>query len=925
MKIKNLHLVALMALFTVNNAFAQIEPYLSSPTSTSMWVSWKTTTETESIVEYGLTAGNLNMTASGSYQSLSGNYKWHTVKLSNLTAGTRYYYRTVSGAQISEIHRFKTQVPEGTNTGHYRFAIIGDHQVMADDRYERLVQACKDKVIEKYASSPSDTLIEDHLNLLVCDGDMVDQGILAQYEELHFGQSRPLMGNIPIMTVPGNHEYFSDPNLTNYFGHYVYDDISYQGITGVHGEEYYAFQVANILFVMINSNRWTDPDQYLWIEDIVVAADVDPSVEWVFAVNHHCFYNEQMPSDGVAAVRDGYGPRLEETDKYVMHITGHADLYAIGSHRNHPCHTIINGGASWDQYWGQDTDVDYQDVQKTIERQIFQIVDINLDNREMHVKIYSNGTNLDPGFTEDLLIDEYYMKLDAPAPDKPSVVNSIPDSLMLPFTFEGSTYSGQEPFNSVEFQLADYTMNFDDAVFSFKTDYENIFLSTGSPEYIPIDQNEGVDITQYTLDSADVFSGMTYLRMRYRDQSLHWSDWSDTVSFYALNGKARPTKCPVLRYKLEGDATEFLGSGLDGTPNAGVTFVTDPDLGEVADFNNNGMITISSGSTANLDLPTEAISVSCWVKTNSTDTWGGFVGLFQDNGSYEKGWILGTSNDNFSFALASGGSLNYLTVNISLNLGEWYHVAGTFNGTQQKIYVNGELQATVENAGQIAYPPTGWFQIGAYKDDNEDFGHDGRISDVIIWESAITQADAMNLYNNTMPPCTGFEADITEVIVGEQVQFSDYSQFDPENWAWDFDGGTPETSTLQNPLVTYNQMGSFNVNLVAGNVHGNDTLIKEMYIQVGAVGTEDLKESLSQLRVFPNPAKYQINIEIYDKEFINSQILILNTIGSIVYSENLSSKSSIESIDISNLSKGIYLIKLVNKDKKKAVKSFIIE
>ena len=47
MKIKNLHLVALMALFIVNNAFAQIEPYLSSPTSTSMWVSWKTTTETE--------------------------------------------------------------------------------------------------------------------------------------------------------------------------------------------------------------------------------------------------------------------------------------------------------------------------------------------------------------------------------------------------------------------------------------------------------------------------------------------------------------------------------------------------------------------------------------------------------------------------------------------------------------------------------------------------------------------------------------------------------------------------------------------------------------------------------------------------------------------------------------------------------------
>jgi len=925
MKIKILLLITVMVLFTVNKAIAQVEPYLSSPTSTSIWVSWKTIEETESKVEYGLTAGNLDMIANGSYESLSGTYKWHTVKLSNLTLATRYYYRTVSGTQVSEIHRFKTQAAEGTNTGHYRFAIIGDHQVMADDRYESLVLACKDKVIKKYASSPSDTLIEDHLNLMVCDGDMVDQGTLSQYEELHFGQSRPLMSNIPIMTVPGNHEYYNDPNLINYFGHYVYDDISYQGITGIHGEEYYAFQVANILFVMINSNRWADPDQFIWIEDIVATADTDPSVEWVFAINHHCFYNEQMPSDGISSVRDGYGPRLAETDKYVMHITGHAHLYARGSIRNHPCHVIINGGASWDQYWGQDTDLDYQDVQKTFERQIFQIVDVDLDNREMLVETYSNGTNLTPGFTEDLLIDEYYMKLDAPSPDKPAVANSIPDSLMLPFTFEGSTYSGQEPFNSIEYQLADNTMNFDDPVLSFKTDYENIFLSSGSPDYIPIDQNEGIDITQFTIDSTDVFSGLKFLRFRYRDQSLHWSDWSDTVSFNVLNGKLRPPKCPVLRYKLAGDANEFLGSGLNGTPNAGVTFVTDPDLGEVADFNNYGMITISSGSTANLDLPTEAISVSCWVKLNSTDTWGGFVGLIQDNGSYEKGWILGTRYDKFSFALSAGGSLNYLTVNSTLNLGEWYHVAGTFDGTNQKIYVNGELQASAENAGEIAYPSTGWFQIGAYKDDDENFGHDGRISDVIIWESAISQEDAMNLYNNTMPPCVDFEADMTEINIGGEVQFTDLSQFDPQSWLWDFEGGDPETSEDQNPLVTYNQMGDFNVKLMAGNIYGNNTLIKEMYIKVGPVGIEDVDGSFEPINIYPNPANNKINIEINDSEFVGSRLIVLNSNGSKVYSQNLSSTSTLESIDIGDFPKGIYFIKLINEDDKVVIKSFAVE
>ena len=217
MRTKFLPILTIGFLFIVNCTFAQVEPYLTSPTSTSIWVTWKTTTDTISNVEYGLTADILDMTASGSHEYLAGDYIWHTVKLSNLTPDTRYYYRTVSGSQISEIHRFRTQVIEGTNTGHYRYAIIGDHQSINDDRYERLVQACKDKVIEKYASSSSDTLIEDHLNLMVCDGDMVDQGTLVQYETLHFGQSRPLMSGIPIMAVPGNHEYGNDPNLINYF------------------------------------------------------------------------------------------------------------------------------------------------------------------------------------------------------------------------------------------------------------------------------------------------------------------------------------------------------------------------------------------------------------------------------------------------------------------------------------------------------------------------------------------------------------------------------------------------------------------------------------------------------------------------------------------------------------------------------------
>ncbi|MDD4227664.1 MAG: metallophosphoesterase family protein, partial [Mariniphaga sp.] len=547
----------------VKNAVALVKPYLSSPSDTSIWISWRTNTEKETKVEFGSNPNQLGYSAIGECDSLGVNYLWHTANLTGLTPDTRYYYRTVSGEEVSEIHRFRTQPPEGNKTGHYRFAIIGDHQVIGDDRYERIVKACKEKVIEKYATSPSDTLIEDHLRMLVCDGDQVNVGTLEHYKKMHFGQSHPLMSNIPVMTVVGNHEYSSDPNLANYFAHYVYDNISYKGITGYRGEEYYAFQVANILFVMINSNLRDDPQQLLWIEQIVSAAGDDSSVEWLFAVCHHPYYSEQMPQDAMSSVRDNYCPRLAKTKKYAMHITGHSHLYARGAMRDFPCHLIINGGACADQYWGQTSYTDYQDVQKTIERQIFQLVDIDLDKKEMVVETYSNGTNLSPGFTEDRLIDKYYIKLDAPAPNKPEVSNPV-SAVVLPFVFEGSEYSGKEPLNSVEYQVAGEECDFGDPEFAYKTDFENLFLSTGSPNYIPIDQNDGIDITQMKLDTTSFTSGQKYLRFRYRDQSLHWSPWSDTISFSILNGKPVPPNYPVLRYKLDGDAKESMGSGLNG-------------------------------------------------------------------------------------------------------------------------------------------------------------------------------------------------------------------------------------------------------------------------------------------------------------------------------------------------------------------------
>jgi PKD repeat protein len=85
---------------------------------------------------------------------------------------------------------------------------------------------------------------------------------------------------------------------------------------------------------------------------------------------------------------------------------------------------------------------------------------------------------------------------------------------------------------------------------------------------------------------------------------------------------------------------------------------------------------------------------------------------------------------------------------------------------------------------------------------------------------------------NVAPPVTNFSASNTTIQVGQSVNFTDLSTGSPTSWAWTFSGGTPSTSISQNPSVTYNAAGTYDVSLTASNSGGSDTETKTGYIHV---------------------------------------------------------------------------------------------
>lgn len=82
------------------------------------------------------------------------------------------------------------------------------------------------------------------------------------------------------------------------------------------------------------------------------------------------------------------------------------------------------------------------------------------------------------------------------------------------------------------------------------------------------------------------------------------------------------------------------------------------------------------------------------------------------------------------------------------------------------------------------------------------------------------------------PVVSNFTASDTIFCEGESITFNDQSINSPTYWNWTFQGGTPSSSTLQNPSITYTAAGVYSVTLAADNINGGTPKLKVAYLQV---------------------------------------------------------------------------------------------
>jgi len=179
-----------------------------------------------------------------------------------------------------------------------------------------------------------------------------------------------------------------------------------------------------------------------------------------------------------------------------------------------------------------------------------------------------------------------------------------------------------------------------------------------------------------------------------------------------------------------GDVEDLSGNGNDGIIHGEPTLV-EGKVGDALEFDGiDDWVEIpDSPSISEFD----ELSLSAWFKVTKPGGWRAIL-----EKAVHEDWSYGffiEENGNVSFYITQGENVIVCCIGeFPVEVGTWYHIAGTYDGSSAKCYVDGKLEGEMPASGPLnitTYP----FSIGSRNVSNF-FG--GAIDEVTLWNKAVT-------------------------------------------------------------------------------------------------------------------------------------------------------------------------------------------
>ena len=173
---------------------------------------------------------------------------------------------------------------------------------------------------------------------------------------------------------------------------------------------------------------------------------------------------------------------------------------------------------------------------------------------------------------------------------------------------------------------------------------------------------------------------------------------------------------------------------------------------KAAYFNGSNSIIQSSISKTTL---ANNFSVSFWWKPDLMNTFQVPIGgLYDETGGIAYGWMVNQGSDNKMYLYwiisSSPNTSNYISNDVVLEKGQWYHVVATKTSSSASIYVNKSSASSSPSQGSqfnIVYNTNPSFYIGKRNVSNNYAN--GIINQVRVFTSALSASQVTELYNET--------------------------------------------------------------------------------------------------------------------------------------------------------------------------------
>ena len=378
---------------------------------------------------------------------------------------------------------------------------------------------------------------------------------------------------------------------------------------------------------------------------------------------------------------------------------------------------------------------------------------------------------------------------------------------------------------------------------------------------------------------------------------------------------------------------------------------------------------VDCGNDPSLQITGNTITLEAYVKFNTFGSEHWLGNIINKAAPTSSGYMLRAGgNGAVNFVVANSGWHELTTPDNTITLDTWFHIAGVYNGTTSKIYIDGiEIASTNIAMGNIGNSN---FNVNLGRDPQDtNRGLDAALDEVRIWNIART-AEQINgskncelqgtetglvaYYNFNQGADSSTNTSETTAIDLTGTNNGTLTNFDltgtTSNWLASSPVTTgsiiPSEATVTTP-VTYNQgdtaspltattgangtglfwyttetngtgittaptpdtttVGSTSYWVSSTNDNGCESDRTEIVVTVESTLSSNNFDISNKLKIYPNPATNAITIDV--DNLTTAKLQVLDITGKIIKNETLESITN--SIDITKYPSGVYMFKII--------------